>query len=211
LPVFILNWNLGDEFGNKMSTRNVIARKEYLEIPSPDADTMSWARYPILSDDGTNPAQFRYVERAYTRGGQPPASCGGKATIQVPYEAYYYFYPCKDPKQAAEAPKEQPKETPAPTAVEAVAPVEEPVVPATEPTKPDMPTGPTMPTEPTVVPESAPVKAVEDPMAMSPAPEQVVPTTVPTAPETASSAGMAGVSGAFSASLAAMAGAALLL
>ena len=119
LPVFILNWNLGNPSGGKMSTRNVIARKEYLEMPAPDASKdMSWARYPILSDDGTNPAQFRYVERAYTKGGLPPPSCKGQSSVQVPFQAYYYFYACKDPK-AAEKPKEEPPKEEPPKVAEA--------------------------------------------------------------------------------------------
>ena len=137
LPVFILNWDLGNPTGGKMSTRNVIARKEYLEMPAPNAQNdMTWARYPILSDDGTNPAKFKYVERAYTRGGQPPASCNGETSIQVPYQAYYYFYPCKEPKVAAiEEPKETPKPAEAPvTATVEVVPPSVEVPPAEAPT-----------------------------------------------------------------------------
>lgn len=154
LPVFILNWSLGNPSGGKMSTRNVIARKEYLEMPAPDTSTdMSWARYPILSDDGTNPAKFRYVERADTRGGLRPASCNGQPSIQVPYQAYYYFYACKDPKVADE-PEEPPMVAEAPV----VAPVVQ--VPTVQPTIP-------------VVPAEAPVVAPEIPASPSPSPSPV--------------------------------------
>jgi hypothetical protein len=184
LPVFILNWNLGNPSGGKMSTRNVIARKEYLEMPAPDASKdMNWARYPILSDDGTNPAQFRYVERAYTKGGLPPPSCNGQSSVQVPFQAYYYFYACKDPK-AAEKPKEEPPkvaEAPVePTATVPMAPsvqVPIPVVPAQPPIAspvqiPAAPIEDTPTATPTATPTVTPAP-VEDTPTVSPAPSGV--------------------------------------
>jgi hypothetical protein len=157
LPIFVLNWNLGDPYGSKMSTRNVISRKEYLEMPAPNATTdMTWARYPILSDDGTNPAQFRFVERAFTKGGNPPASCGGKQSLQVPYDAYYFFYPCKDAK-VAETP-----EVPLPQA--------EPVLPPPlAPVEPIAPIAPFAPIAPVVPVAEVPAAAAEVPAAEAPA------------------------------------------
>ena len=168
-----------------MSTRNVIARKEYLEMPAPDASAdMSWARYPILSDDGTNPAQFRYVERAYTKGGMRPASCNGESSIQVPYQAYYYFYACKDPKVAEKPNEEPPKVAEAPVVpvvAASMAPsvqVPMPVVPAEAPSASPMeiPDSPLedVPVEDVPV-EQAPVEKApsEDETAVTPAPSGV--------------------------------------
>ena len=190
LPVFVLNWDLGDPSGNKLVTRNVIARKEYLEIPAPNpAADMTWARYPILSDDGTNPAQFRYVERAWTKGGVPPASCNGQQSVQVPYQAFYHFYTCKDPK-AAEAPKAPPKE--APVVAQVVAPVTVPV--ATVGQVPvEVPVEVPVPASVAEVPVVAPVEApMEAPMELS---DAVAPAAVPTKSGGVATSTVAGLTG----------------
>lgn len=119
-PIFRLNWANPYSDGNKIESRTVVSFKEYVEIPAPNPTSdLPWARYPVMSDDGKKPSPFKYIERAYTKGGVPPATCGGQREVRVPYEAYYYFYACKDALSAVSpdatpVPMFEPSPTPLP-------------------------------------------------------------------------------------------------
>lgn len=152
-PTFELNWV--NPNNKKYIKRKIVTRKEFTEMPSPTGDA-PWARYPVYSDEGQ--PQFRYVERAVTRGGVPPASCEGKATLSVPYEAYYYFYLCRDAKVQTEEPATSPV-VPVVPPPSPVVPPPTPVVPSPAPvaTAPPTPTGVTSPSpSPTTSPSSSP-------------------------------------------------------
>ena len=182
-PIFELNWLDPYSGSNKIASRKVVTFKEFVEIPSPDG-AAPWARYRVLSDDG-KPLPFKYVERAFTRGGEAPASCGGLSKVEVPFQAYYYFYLCKDPKKEAEI-----SPVLEPASPEPVTPSPEPVTPSPAPPSPE-PSSP----EPSSPEPSSPEPSVD-------APEPPVEISTTTGEESSSSSrAAASIAGAVTLSL----------
>jgi hypothetical protein len=161
-PIFELNWLDPYSGSNKIASRKVVTFKEFVEIPSPDG-AASWARYRVLSDDG-KPLPFKYVERAFTKGGEAPPSCGGLAKVEVPFQAYYYFYLCKDPKQEEEA---SPVLEPSP----------EPVTPSPEPASPEPASPKPASPEPASPEPATPEPASPEPSVDAPEPPVDISTT----------------------------------
>ena len=180
-PTYTIKWQ--DEYNDYKEYPRVIQTfKEFVEKPSPLPNTVSWARYKVLSDTGLVP--FSYIERADTAGGAPPATCGGKATVKVPYTANYKFYACKE----APAPKPSPAAKLSPPAPASPAPVPEPVLSPPAAAAPEPTPAPATP-----VPAS-PEAAVPSP-APVPEPEPVPSPPSPAAPaaSAATARGCAGV------------------
>lgn len=151
-PVFELNWLDPYSGSNKIASRRLVTFKEFVEIPSPEG-AAPWARYRVLSDDG-KPLPFKYVERAFTKGGEAPTSCGGLSKVEVPFEAYFYFYLCKEAKQTDET-SAVPPATPEPSPEPVTPPSPEPVTP--EPASPEPSPEPVSP-EPTIDTTESPVE-----------------------------------------------------
>jgi hypothetical protein len=63
-------------------------------FPAPDPDGVDWLLLPAQSTAGNGLfSRVTYIQRLYTDGGKPPASCNQNQTeVLVEYSAQYFFY-----------------------------------------------------------------------------------------------------------------------
>jgi Protein of unknown function (DUF3455) len=63
-------------------------------FPAPDPDGVDWLLLPAKSTTGNGLfSRVTYIQRLYTDGGKPPASCNlNQAEVLVDYSAQYLFY-----------------------------------------------------------------------------------------------------------------------